>query len=540
MFTRAVRRLPGLALLFPLLCGLAGADPAPELRTYEVGKAVSAFPPRDDCATPEAAYATVMRHLAAGKRDWRALSVKRLADDLPEDDPAPVPVAPEEADAALATLVVEVRCRGELAVVLARLPGGGIDLRQFAREDGQWRNAGEEVVRDLEAARRLADGSLGVRVRRLRGPKIADPNAWLARFVDDLKQHGRDPKAAILSAVADHRLTVIGELHHRPTYWALNTAVVQDPAFARTASTIYLELPGNGQDRVERFLEADRYDPAPVIEMLRDNLELGWPDEPMLRFFEAVWKVNQALPQEERLRVVLVDMERPWHQIRQREDWRRYDVDRDRLMADNILQDLERRDDERHALFIVGFGHAERLAPGGVDRAAGGTAGMRLRGKLGAQVYSFVQHGPVIENVGPVLGRVCFGLFDAAFAASGNQPVAFPLAGSPFGTQPFDADGDLGEDSTVTYAEAFDAYLYLGPLEDEVFSPLIPGFYTDEFAREVDRRYVLMYGKGLVAGAGLPAVSGGALTEYLRRTWGRPRDWVQQLGPIDAWKEGGR
>ena len=48
------------------------------------------------------------------------------------------------------------------------------------------------------------------------------------------------------------------------------------------------------------------------------------------------------------------------------------------------------------------------------------------------------------------------------------------------------------------YGKGFHAYLYLGPLEDEVFSPMIPGYFSDEFVREVDRRWRIMYGKGLV------------------------------------------
>ena len=88
--------------------------------------------------------------------------------------------------------------------------------------------------------------------------------------------------------------------------------------------------------------------------------------------------------------------------------------------------------------------------------------------------------------MGQVSGRLALGLFDTAFAAMGNKPLAFPLDHGPFGNQLFDADPERL--TTDPYSKGYQAYLYLGPLEDELFSPLIPGFYTDEFVQELDRR----------------------------------------------------
>jgi hypothetical protein len=118
---------------------------------------------------------------------------------------------------------------------------------------------------------------------------------------------------------------------------------------------------------VEQFLAAPKYDPQPLIEMLRDNLWMGWPDQAMLEFFKAVWEANQALPKERRLRVVLVDVERPWKQITKRGDWKKYDVERNQFMADNVLRDLrEHSADPRDGEFDPPRRRADevgRLAP---------------------------------------------------------------------------------------------------------------------------------------------------------------------------------
>jgi len=63
----------------------------------------------------------------------------------------------------------------------------------------------------------------------------------------------------------------------------------------------------------------------------------------MLDFFVGVWKANRELAPSRRLRIVLADMERPWKNIQQQSDWGKYNVDRDRYMADMVLADMQKR-----------------------------------------------------------------------------------------------------------------------------------------------------------------------------------------------------
>lgn len=55
-----------------------------------------------------------------------------------------------------------------------------------------------------------------------------------------------------------------------------------------------------------------------------------------------------------------------------------------------------------------------------------------------------------------------------------------------------------------TFRDGYDAYLYLITLEDEILSPLIEGFYSDEFMPEIDRRWRLMSGGPLFPDINLP------------------------------------
>jgi hypothetical protein len=140
--------------------------------------------------------------------------------------------------------------------------------------------------------------------------------------------------------------------------------------------------------------------------------------------------------------------------------------------------------------------------------------------------------------MGGVNGRLALGLFETAFAALSNKPVAFPLDHGPFGAQVFDAS--LDELTSDSYSKAFHAYLYLGPVEDEVFSPLMPSFYTVQFVQELERRSRVMFGKGLVEAHGVKTADPKGFIEWMSQSWGQPRgEWsARSLGPLNAWHYG--
>ena len=511
----------------------------PSFRSYAVDRLVADFPGVEDMSTPEAAYVVFARFLATGgdKAAAQRLAVKRnerhAAGSAP--DTYRTRVLPS-------THILEVLMwEGTYAGVIAKLPEGRkpYDIRHLEWEDGRWLNRGNDRRGSREEARTHIRRSWAM-LHSDPYPHfpVADPEAYLQRHVDFLKEEARDPAALVKRAIATHKILIMGEIHHRPRYWDFNESLVREPGFPGRVGTIYMELPSHGQALVDQFLAAEELDVMPVIEMLRDMLWMGWPDQAMLDFFVTVWRVNQALPPAQRVRIVLVDMARPWSEIQKREDWRKYDTDRDRLMADNILQDLAVHPTEtRNALFITGIGHASLAQQQLTETVSLSSAGFHLRQELGTdQVYAVIPHMPRITNMGEVRGRLALGLFDHAFAERGNRPLAFPLRSGPFGKLPFDARPEFPPSGT--YGEAYSAFLYLGPLEDEHFAALIPGFYTDAFVQELDRRHAMMHGKGLVEGIGLAAVDGESFTAWMNQGWGQPRDWSHHLGPVDAWRYG--
>jgi hypothetical protein len=296
-----------------------------------------------------------------------------------------------------------------------------------------------------------------------------------------------------------------------------------------------MELPANDQELVNQFLQSPYPDTQPIIDTLRDVFWMGWPDQPMLDFFLAVWMRNQELPPTKHLRIVLVDMYRPWDEITEKSEWKRYSVNRDLFMADKIIKEMKtNREDKRHALFIVGVGHA-MLNFQHSEGSPLKSTGWYLYQQLGPQhVYSIFPHRPVMTNMERVDGRLCQGLFDEAFDEIKRHPLAFPLATGPWGKQFYHASPD--SPTVSLYRDGYNAYLYLGPLEYEIFSPLIPNFYTTKFMKEVERRHRLMFGKGW-AEAYSRKSDPETMIQWMSETWGKPRQWRNHLGPTKAWRK---
>lgn len=514
------------------------------LRVYEVNKKVCDFPDREDFSTPEAAYATINQLYASGDQGfWRRVSAKELAQRMSVKK-GKRKLSKTKVHESMNTEILEVRVfDGKFAYVLAKLPYEWktvIDCRSFELEGGRWLNAGNDVFGSMEKARRKFDIMCGYRVKKPTRQKVEDPEEYLRPYVEFLKINGKDPHEFVLEALREYKVVIIGETHHRPRYWAFNSSLVAHPDFAKQVGTIYMELPSNDQALIDKFLAGDECDTKLVIKMLRHMLWMGWPDKPMLDFFVAVWKANQNLKPEQRMRIVLVDMERPWEKIQSRDDWRQYDVDRDKYMAENIVRDIQSHPEEkRNTLFIVGVGHTSlNFAFYGGHPLR--TAGWHLREKVGEdKVYAITQHRCVMTNMGRVDGRLCLGLFDSAFAKLDNRPMAFTLEQGPFGEQAYDGQPDVPVWSK--YREGFNAYLYLGPLKDEIFSPLIQGFYTDEFVKELDRRYRMMFGRGWEEQYRRDKMDAETFIQWMSGkggSWGNPRKWRNKLGPINAWKYG--
>jgi hypothetical protein len=118
------------------------------------------------------------------------------------------------------------------------------------------------------------------------------------------------------------------------------------------------------------------------------------------------------------------------------------------------------------------------------------TAGSQLAGRFpSGEVFTIFPHSARMTNSGPGGGLLRGGVFDRAFAEMGDEPVGFPLAGSAFGAEPFDADLSLMCDPRMgSFADNFDGYVFFGPLADEEGDDYLYEIIDEGLVAEIKRR----------------------------------------------------
>ena len=73
------------------------------------------------------------------------------------------------------------------------------------------------------------------------------------------------------------------------------------------------------------------------------------------------------------------------------------------------------------------------------------------------------------------------------------MPIAVPLVGTSFGRAPYLGNHALEAAPGQTMADAYDAVIFLAPLEKLHQSAAMPGLYARDFLPELARRYRLLH-----------------------------------------------
>jgi hypothetical protein len=89
------------------------------------------------------------------------------------------------------------------------------------------------------------------------------------------------------------------------------------------------------------------------------------------------------------------------------------------------------------------------------------------------------------------------GLWAKAFALKGNIPVAFSLKENIFGNAKYVGNHMLNVQEAQTMYDAYDALLFLAPLENLHFSARMDFIYTQDFKEELKRRIKLLNGDNI-------------------------------------------
>ncbi|MFR1237239.1 MAG: hypothetical protein ACLSC9_13085 [Barnesiella sp.] len=375
-------------------------------------------------------------------------------------------------------------------------------IRFMSCEDGKWLNAGEDMSVTLLNARNVVrekSHNFLSMLRRVQCLKYV-PSDTLS-FVNYLNEAGMEPEDYLLRMMEKHKLLIYGEVHRRRISWELMKRVISDPRFYKTTGTVYMELSTDKQKELDRFFDNETIKPDIILSIFQDVQINGWYDRGMYEFILELWKLNKSLSPKDRIRVVAVDMPRPFSSLYSKEEYSDFfdnTEDRNNWMADQIERDMRSAIHTQSHLFIVGCAHAYKSSVPGIASAASGedarlTVAAQLAGRFKQEdVFTVFSHTAIISNNGVIHGKIRHGVFDYAFMRTGYKPVAFSLQKSPFGMEPFDGIYEISyNESAGNYVDNFDGYIFLEPLENEEAEYILYDIFTDDYVQELKRRAVI-------------------------------------------------
>lgn len=493
-------------LAFSLTSLTAIAQKSNNFKTIVVDKQVKDFPEKYSKATPMDAFVSISNITMNGKLGlWRAYSTSQYHKFFPEANTPDKEIAANVKNNILNREIKEcILYRDSAAAVITTSEKESQYLIRYLRcENNEWLNAGENMLVGLTETRANIYEQLPIIAGYLRLKKLLDQTPTdTINFTNHIKTHGKHPKDYVLDKLAKHQLVIYGEMHGRPASWNLLRGIIDDPKFAETTGIVFMEFVSYHQKELDRFYEQEKLDISILLNIFGDQQVYGWLDKGQFDFMLALRELNQKLPAEKKIKVVLADYQFSMDSIKTRDQFMaemKNAKDRNTQMADVIEQTIESSDDSRNSLFIVGFGHSYKThIPGMASTAPGQKPALSAAAQLVERfsdeaIFSILPHCATMNNSGFVEGKVRNGIFDYVFDVNGNKPIAFDLKGSPFGREPFDALLEVKYNPQVgTYNDNYDGYIFFGKLEDEMKGELLLELFTDDFVNELKRRATIL------------------------------------------------
>jgi hypothetical protein len=396
------------------------------------------------------------------------------------------------------------------------------------------------------------------------GASRGDDSSKLQECVRTMRENGKEPLAFVVDRFRDHDLLLFDDgMHTAVEPFAFCQKLIREPAFQRQVKYIFLEaLPINHQSRVNAYLDAEPEDATTLYPVFQDDYGVGFPYRTYFDLLHTVYEVNRKLPAAERLRVVCVSNPVHWIDIKTAEDlalFRKGLAGRDALMYQLILDELDGFRSGRKGIFLTNTRHAYKAIRDSQNRLYW-NCGTYFHERHPGRTYSIRCHYPALfierpaekraDRAATTAGTESFvyrwarpgrGLWDEAWQQLGNKPMGVPLAGNLLGREPYIGNHMLDVAPGQTFANAYDAVLFLVRLEHVRQTAIAGEIYTPAFKPELARRYrLLMNPTQLTAQlkeAGVQTLEDLINKEHTSRPE-CPLPQLEGLEPTSTWRKG--
>ena len=300
---------------------------------------------------------------------------------------------------------------------------------------------------------------------------------------------------------------------------------------------IFIEVFGvNMQPLINAFLANSTKDSTIILKVFQDDFSgLGWRYETYYNLLSTVWDVNQNIQDmSKKIKVIGVNQPIYWEGIYTYEDFNIFNkslIGRDYFMYKIILNYMEEFNNNMKGIFLTNTRHAYK----NIKRSDGKTywnCGTFFNQWYTNKSYSIRIHNATlsIEAVRTDMEKHSIegmdqieyswikmenGLWDEAFKKNGDVPIALSLNNNAFGRTKYVGNHMLNVARGQTMFDAYDALIFLAPLDKLYFSPRIDFIYTEVFKKELKRRIEILNNDDL--GEFLLKNNVDSIEEYIRQ-----------------------
>ena len=385
----------------------------------------------------------------------------------------------------------------------------------------------------------------------------------LTAYVNVLNEKGEKPIHFILNKLNQFDLILFDDgLHTAVEPFEFYQDLVRNTDFQKKARYIFLEAVSvNQQPALDAYFDSKVDDLKLLYPAFQDDFSgTGWPYKTYFDLLETIWKVNSTLPVQGRFKVIAVNAPTYWQEINTAKDvdlFRLSLAGNDYTMYKIMLSYLDNFKSGEKGVFLTNTRHAYKGIKNRENKCyldCGTFFYLQNPGKT----YSVRFHNinlyfagkkevdpntpkttEGLEDVIVRWVRMEKGLWDSAFEAFGNIPIAFDLKDTPFGNAGYIGNHMLNVAAGQTMYDAYDALIFLAPVEKLHQTAMVDFIYTEAYKRELERRSNFLYTeeqiKKILTDNGLKSVREFIDTYFVSR----PeilQPLAKEIGPIDEWK----
>nr|WP_288935155.1 hypothetical protein [uncultured Allomuricauda sp.] len=339
----------------------------------------------------------------------------------------------------------------------------------------------------------------------------------LSQKVDDyfkiLEQNGEEPIGFVNKKLNQFDLILFDD--------AIHSAVEPFDFYAELLESnknnidfIFFEIIGiNLQPYLDTFFESPIKDKNLLLKVFQNDFTgFGLRYETYYELLSIIWDINQTLPDKDKIKVVGVDQPIYWESIHTREGYDIFQkslVARDYFMYKMILGYMSKLKKDKKGIFLTNTRHAYKHIKD-LEGNLHWNCGTFFNQWHPTKTYSIRIHNAMLSieanitkqekvsteglekyNVNWV--KMDNGLWDEAFEINDNKPVAISLADNIFGNTQYIGNLMLNVEENQRMYDAYDALIFLKPLDNLYFSSKMDFIYTRTFKKELKRRIRILY-----------------------------------------------